>query len=70
MTAVADDRMNAVVVRAPRGERRQVEDLLQILDSPDVPETLARDKPRIIPVKSTPARNRSSRCYAASTASR
>ena len=53
MAAVADDRLNAVVVRAGRGERRDIEQLLQVLNAPEVSDVLVRNKPHIIPLKNT-----------------
>jgi len=55
VTIVADERLNAVIVHANRNEREMIEDLLEVLDSKEIPESLASNKPRLIPVKNTEA---------------
>ena len=52
----ADDRLNAVVVHGRRHERENVEQLLRILDSSNVRDSLAADVPTIFQVKNTDAK--------------
>ncbi len=47
---VADRRLNAIIVHAPTSELAMIESLLEVLDSPNVPETLLANKPKLIPV--------------------
>jgi len=51
VVAVPDERLNAVVVHASRADRSAIENLLKVLDSPDVPDMLIGNKPRRIAVK-------------------
>jgi len=55
VVVVPDERLNALVVHANRTDRETIEELLTILDSADIPETLAANKPKLIPVKNTRA---------------
>src|SRR5262249_26216842 len=52
---VADDRLNAIVVRGGKSEREAIEQLLHVLDSADVPDSLATNRPKLIPIKNTEA---------------
>jgi type II secretory pathway component GspD/PulD (secretin) len=51
VVAVADPRLNAVVVYANRADQPLVEGLLEVLDAPESPETLAAHRPKLIPLK-------------------
>lgn len=51
VVAVADRRLNAVVVFAHRSDHEALVDLLHVLDSPESPEALVALKPKLIPVK-------------------
>lgn len=51
VVAAPDERLNAVVVHASRADRAAIENLLKVLDSPDVPDMLVGNKPRRIAVK-------------------
>ena len=48
---VADERLNAVVVRGSRSDRATAAALLKILDTAEVPESLATNQPTLIPIK-------------------
>ena len=43
--------MNALIVHGTRSDRAMVENLLEILDSSNVPDSLGADRPQIIPVE-------------------
>ncbi len=53
---VADERMNALLVYGSAADRAAVEEMLDVLDSVDIPESLSTEKPMMIPVKNLPAR--------------
>jgi type II secretory pathway component GspD/PulD (secretin) len=55
VVVVPDERLNAIVVHASRNDRETIEELLRILDSADIPESLASNKPKMIPIKNTDA---------------
>lgn len=55
VVVVPDERLNAIVVHASRNDRETIEELLRILDSADIPESLASNKPKLVPVKNTSA---------------
>ncbi|MEX2286627.1 MAG: secretin N-terminal domain-containing protein [Planctomycetaceae bacterium] len=55
VTVASDQRLNAIVVHGSRIDRETIEELLRVLDSPDVPDSLASNRPRLIPVKNTEA---------------
>lgn len=50
-TVVADERLNAIVVHANRNDRAAIEKLIETLDSSDIPEALAANRPRRVRVK-------------------
>ncbi|MEA1950936.1 MAG: secretin N-terminal domain-containing protein, partial [Planctomycetota bacterium] len=52
---VADDRLNAIVVKGPRADRETIESMVRILDAPESPESLRSKQPTLIPVKNTEA---------------
>jgi hypothetical protein len=52
---VADERLGAVVVRANRPDRAMIEELIEVLDTPEAPESLAARQPKLIGVKNTRA---------------
>jgi type II secretory pathway component GspD/PulD (secretin) len=54
-TIEADERLNAIVVYAGRNDRAMIEQLLEVLDTDQVPETLATNRPMRIHVKHTDA---------------
>ena len=51
----ADQRLNAIVVHAGRNDRAAIERLLKMLDSDEIPESLAANRPHLIPVENTSA---------------
>ncbi len=53
---VADERMNALLVYGSSADRAAVEEMLDVLDSVDIPESLSTERPRMIPIKNLPAR--------------
>ncbi len=53
----ADQRLNAVVVYAGRNDRAIIERLLKQLDTEEVPDSLAANRPMLIPVEHTDAAN-------------
>ncbi len=55
VVVVPDERLNAVIVHANRADRATVKSLLEVLDSADVPDSLAIKRPTLIPVKNTSA---------------
>ncbi|MBN2295545.1 MAG: hypothetical protein JXM70_24155, partial [Pirellulales bacterium] len=52
---VADDRLNAIVVKGNRADRETIESMVRILDAPESPESLQAKQPTLIPVKNTEA---------------
>ncbi len=55
LTVVADERMNALLVYGSLADRETVEEMLEVLDSSDIPESLSAERPRMIPVQNLPA---------------
>lgn len=55
MRIVPDVRLNALVVQGSPADLDSIEQLLQVLDQQDAPETLVAPKPRMIPVMNTKA---------------
>ncbi|MFO7902552.1 MAG: secretin N-terminal domain-containing protein, partial [Pirellulaceae bacterium] len=55
LRVVADDRMNALLVYGSVSERDMVEEMLPLLDSAEIPESLSTEKPRMISVENLPA---------------
>lgn len=55
LMVVADKRMNAILVYGSASDRATVEEMLDVLDSPDIPESLTTERPKMIPVKNLPA---------------
>ena len=47
--------MNAILVYGSTADRAVVEEMLEVLDSPDIPESLTTERPRMIPIKNLPA---------------
>jgi type II secretory pathway component GspD/PulD (secretin) len=54
-TIEADERLNAIVVYAGRNDRAMIEQLLEALDTDQIPDTLATNRPLRIHVKHTDA---------------
>jgi len=52
---VPDERLNTILVQGHRIDRETVEGLLKVLDSGEVPEALAADKPNLVPIKNVDA---------------
>ncbi|HUT95809.1 MAG TPA: secretin N-terminal domain-containing protein [Thermoguttaceae bacterium] len=52
---VPDERMNSILVQGSRIDRETVEGLLTVLDSDEVPDALAGQKPQLIPIKNVDA---------------
>ena len=55
LTVVADERMNALLVYGSLADRQTVEEMLDVLDSVDISNSLSAERPRMIPVKNLPA---------------
>jgi len=55
VTIVPDERLNQIIVEGSRLDRERIEGLVKVLDSNQVPETLAANKPRIVPIRNTDA---------------
>ena len=55
LTVVANERMNALLVYGSMADRQTVEEMLEILDSVDISNSLSAERPRMIPVKNLPA---------------
>jgi type II secretory pathway component GspD/PulD (secretin) len=55
VVAIPDERLNALVVYASRADQPVVENLIRILDTSDVPDSLAIIRPKLIQVKNTRA---------------
>lgn len=55
LTVVPDERMNALLVYGTVADRDAIEEILDVLDSVDIPDSLTTSKPRMIPVKNLPA---------------
>jgi type II secretory pathway component GspD/PulD (secretin) len=53
--AIPDERLNAIVVYSNRADRTTIENLVKTLDTPQVPELLAANRMKLIPVKNTSA---------------
>lgn len=52
---IPETRLNALIVRAPPADLDTIEQLLEVLDQGDPPETEVAAKPRMIPVRNTNA---------------
>jgi len=55
VVAVPDERLNAILVYASKADQSIVENLVRILDSDEIPDSLALVRPRLIPIKNTRA---------------
>ena len=55
VVVVPDDRLNAIVAYANRTDRTTIESLLKVLDTDEMPESLAADRLQLIPIKNTGA---------------
>lgn len=55
LTVVADERMNALLVYGSIADRDAIEEMLDVLDSMDIPESLNTPRPKMIPIKNLPA---------------
>ncbi|MCA9150007.1 MAG: hypothetical protein KDA92_11930, partial [Planctomycetales bacterium] len=51
VSMVADDRLNAVIVHGRPADRNVIAELLQVLDSANVPDSLANARPRLVQVE-------------------
>jgi len=52
---VPNERLNTILVQGSRMDRAKIERLLKVLDTAEVPATLAAKKPRLIPIKNARA---------------
>ncbi len=52
---VADERLNALVVYGSRKEREVIEEIVEVLDSNDIPDTLTTSLPELIVVRNADA---------------
>ncbi len=50
VTIVPDQRLNALIVQASPGDMATIESLLEVLDTSELPETLIKTQPRLIPL--------------------
>ncbi len=55
LTIVPDERLNTLFVQGSRADREKIDELLEVLDTDELPEALAATKPRIIPIENTRA---------------
>jgi type II secretory pathway component GspD/PulD (secretin) len=55
LTVVPDERMNALLVYGSVADRDAIEEMLDVLDSIDIPDSLTTPRPEMIPVKNLPA---------------
>ncbi|MBN2476468.1 MAG: hypothetical protein JXB62_17775 [Pirellulales bacterium] len=55
LVIVPDERLNTLLVQGSRSDRAKIEHLLTILDTDEVPQTLATRQPKMIPIKNTKA---------------
>ncbi len=55
VTVVPDDRLNSLVVYATRTDRNTIEGLLKVLDSAEVPSSMASERLQLLPVKNASA---------------
>jgi type II secretory pathway component GspD/PulD (secretin) len=55
VVAVADERLNAILVYANRSDQKIVEALIRVLDTSEIPDSMAIIRPRLIPIKNTRA---------------
>jgi type II secretory pathway component GspD/PulD (secretin) len=53
---VADERLNALIVHGSRRDQEIVEELLQILDTSELPDPLSTSRPELLPLRNTQAR--------------
>lgn len=56
VSMVPDERLNAVVVHGRAADRAVIAELLRVLDSDNVPDSLANARPRIVPIEYLKAR--------------
>ena len=50
-TVVADERLNAIIVHGSRADRAGIESLLEVLDSSEIPDSKASNRPKRVSVK-------------------
>lgn len=55
LVIIPDDRQNTLLVQATRADRAIIEDLLRVLDTPQLPEAVRANQPRIIPLRNMDA---------------
>ncbi len=55
LMVVADERMNALLVYGSVADRAVVEQMLDVLDSVDIRDSLSAERPSMIPIKNLPA---------------
>ena len=55
VTIVPDERLNAIIVHANRADRATIRSLAEVLDTAEIPDSLAIKRPKLIPVKNTDA---------------
>ena len=58
VTVVADARMNALLVYGTTRDREVVEKMLDVLDAAELPDSLATERPRMIPSQEPAGRHR------------
>lgn len=54
-TIMADERLNAIVVRGSRSDRATVAGLVQMLDRPETPDSATPNQPTLVPIENTQA---------------
>ena len=52
---VPDERLNTILVQGNRSDREMIEGLIKVFDSDEVPEALASNKPKLIPIENVDA---------------
>ncbi|MCS7238024.1 MAG: hypothetical protein NZ899_07120 [Thermoguttaceae bacterium] len=55
LVIIPDDRQNTLLVQGTRSDRAVIEDLLRVLDTPQLPEAVRANQPRIIPLRNMDA---------------
>ncbi len=55
LVIIPDDRQNTLLVQGTRADRAVIEELLRVLDTPQVPQAIRANQPRIVPLRNMDA---------------
>jgi type II secretory pathway component GspD/PulD (secretin) len=55
LVIIPDERKNTILVQGSRADRAMIEELIRLLDTPQVPEAVRTNQPRIIPLRNMDA---------------